>query len=256
MRNVNRFVWSGHMGILELLRVWSGCCTGVARVTLSEAERAERALDAHRCACPTLALMYREGLLNPAEDGRVSWKEVNAGLRRIGFCRTSAFFQTTRAAWLPAEPEPSFLNIFAMSPGDDEAGESANDQLHLARLQHGLSSVIRDSRFDGATDADAVRAVRKARFDEVYGEAFTEVAGERRCYLDGLARVIGHLKVHGDKAGEWSSENVRKYHPKAATREDGAFLDEMTEVRELSAQPLLVTRPQPKIPAPARSGSP
>ena len=64
-----------------------------------------------------------------------------------------------------------------------------------------------------------MRASRKLRFGETFGKRgvfrLDAASGERRCYPDGLARVLGHAKMHGDKAGEFSSENIGSVHPKA-----------------------------------------
>lgn len=53
-----------------------------------------------------------------------------------------------------------------------------------------------------------------------------EASGERRCYLDGLARILGELKLSGDKAGEFSSENIHAVHPNAAA---AGFAEELSE---------------------------
>ena len=226
---------------LKSVRVWVGCCPGSnVRLELSESDAEQRRLNAHRIACPVLAMMFRAGLLNPTPDGVINWEDLMVCLRNIGFCRASSYLQTMVCAYREGDIEQSvrdrgarrrFLNIYRMSPG--ETSESAARQ-----VQHGFSTIIRDSREEGddATDAAAVRLARKAKLDAVFQSAFTTAPGvERRCYLDGLSRVLGHLKVHGDKSGEWSSENVRKCHPKAAAREDGAYLGEMTEWQPLIA---------------------
>ena len=227
---------------VELVRAWVGCCPGPnVRRQLSAEEAEQRRLTAHKIACPVLASMFRAGYLNPTPAGVITWQDLFAALRIIGFCRSSAMFQAFGiAAYRAGDTQQTqrarggaarFLNIFAMSPG--ETSEAAARQ-----VQHGFSSVIRDSRHDteasGAADAAAVaasvRASRKARFDETFGGEgifrLDEASGERRCYLDGLGRVLAHLKTDGDKAGEWSSDNIAAVHPKAAAAGHASELSE------------------------------
>ena len=225
--------------LIEMARVWSGCFPGQnARRTLTEAEAEERCASAHRIACPVLASMYRAGLLNPTPSGIITWQDLFAGLRAIGFCRSSAMFQAFGiASYRASDPQQTlrdrggvhrFLNIFQMSPG--ETSKSASMQ-----VQHGFSTVIRDSRNDdGAESLASIRASREARFNEIFGQEgiFRTEDGERRCYLDGLSRVLSHLKQHGDKSGEWSSENLATVHPSAAKK---GFASEMHEWQPLFA---------------------
>ena len=39
--------------------------------------------------------------------------------------------------------------------------------------------------------------------------------GERRCYVSGLAIILGNLKKTGDRAGEWSQDNMAHAKPNA-----------------------------------------
>ena len=163
--------------LLELVKAWAGCSvTPTPTRTLDAAELAQRQQLAHRVACPVVASMYMRGLLNPTPEGVITWQDLNAALRSIGFCRSSAMFQAfgiasywggdTKQTLRSRGGVHRFMNIFQMSPG--ETSESAAMQ-----LQHGFSTVIRDSRHDdGLDDAVSVRASRKARFDAVYQKHF------------------------------------------------------------------------------------
>lgn len=235
--------------VFEFLRAWAnpagwGVGTPLARDSVvgrpeetASPEEQQRRLNAHRIACPVLASMYRRGWLNPTPAGVITWQELFACLRAIGFCRASAHGQAVNIAAYRGDDTAQttrdrggvrrFLNIFSMSPGETSASAAM-------QLQHGFSTIIRDSRFDAGADAAAVRESRKARFAEVFGgeEVMTldPATGERRCYLAGLARVLGHAKLHGDKAGEWSSDNIAQTHPKAAAAGFGSELSEWQPV--------------------------
>ena len=240
---------------LEFARAWAapagGCC---ARPRLPADLEHDRRLNAHRIACPVLASMYRDGMLNPTAEGVINWQELFACLRAVGFCRASAHAQAVGiAAYRNGDTDQMsqrdrggvnrFLNIFRMSPGETSASAAL-------QLQHGFSTTVRDSRFDGesadstamdstaaANLADRVRESRKTRFDEWYNAVpgvmrRHAASGERRCYLDGLSALLGHAKVHGDKSGRWSPGNVKDCLPKAAAL---GFTTEMYEAQAVFA---------------------
>ena len=140
--------------------------------------------------------MYRRGWLNPTPAGVITWQELFACLRAIGFCRASAHGQAVNIAAYRSHDTAQtrdrggvrrFLNIFQMSPGETSASAAM-------QVQHGFSTTIRDSRFDdtragrGAADGVAsIRESRKARFAEWFGGegcmTVDPVTSERRCYL-------------------------------------------------------------------------
>jgi len=220
---------------LEYVWAWAapagGCCGRRAQRRLPADLEQERRLNAHRIACPVLASMYRRGMLNPTAEGVITWQELFACLRTVGFDHASAHGQAVGiAAYRKGDTEMSrrdrggvsrFLNIFRMSPGEASATAAL-------QLQHGFSTTIRDSRFDSAESAVVsdqaslgIRESRAARFEEWYNAVpgVMQVhpdSGERRCYLAGLAALLGHAKVHGDKSGRWSPDNVEQCLPTAA----------------------------------------
>ena len=81
------------------MRAWAGGCPGPnSRRQLSAEEAEQRRLTAHKIACPVLASMFRAGYLNPTPAGVITWQDLFAALRIIGFCRSSSRKSASRMA--------------------------------------------------------------------------------------------------------------------------------------------------------------
>lgn len=217
--------------ICAVLGAW--CTVGLPnpRRPLSEQEKREREANADRICCPVLGTLYRHGLLHPTPDGRVTWQEIWAGLRIIGFDRSTCAFQALGiAAYKESDPDQTvrsrggyhrYLNIFRMNPGE----VVCHDQ-----VQHGMSTTIRDSRFDPpAGGRGAVRESRREQFERWFGAPgvwTTGTDGEQRCTVAGLARLLGDVKTSGDFSGEWSVPTLEQKKPRAAEMGHRAELGE------------------------------
>ena len=99
-----------------------------------------------------------------------------------------------------------YLNIFRMNPGE----VVCDDQ-----VQHGMSTTIRDSRFDPTTEAlqqgETVRNSRRAQFERWFGAPGIWTLGPdggQRCTVAGLSQVLGNVKTAGDFSGEWSLPTI------------------------------------------------
>ena len=91
---------------LKSVRVWVGCCPGSnVRLELSESDAEQRRLNAHRIACPVLAMMFRAGLLNPTPDGIINWEDLMVCMRNIGLCRASSYSLALSAAYREGDTE-------------------------------------------------------------------------------------------------------------------------------------------------------
>jgi len=132
-----------------------------------------------------------------------------------------------QSVWSSEEGSESkrFLNIFRMNPGDCTTSH---------QVQHGFSTTITDARFDNISkplracegeglvmdgelgteaELERVRKLRKARFDEWFGQP--GVVEKGRVNAAGLVRLLSTMKAHGDKSSEWSlgKDHIQKFHP-------------------------------------------
>jgi len=224
-----------------------------------------RKMHAHRIPCPLMASFYRKGWLNPDKYGRVESAELYSCLRKSGTSIISAFFQasgivaynetdyeqTVRdrapdpwyvfSSWFHATSKNRYVNLFRMNPGDF---------INSQQVQHGMSTTIRDGRYDDMAkpvrvkegeglvltegkevadelqEYDRVRKLRQQRFDEWMGAAGV-LDKNGRMYVKGLGKLLADMKDHGDYSGEFGfdpkcqdsstcQQNVAKYHPKAS----------------------------------------
>ena len=98
------------------------------------------------------ASVDRCGLLNPDEEGRVSWQHLYGALRGIGTQKANALFQSIGISAF-AEDDPHqkwrmrggakrFINIYRLNNCDDIA--------HPEMVNHGFGTAIRDTCLDMA----------------------------------------------------------------------------------------------------------
>jgi len=258
-----------------------------ARPALQDAGGAEKVMDvsskdvhfrkmhAHRISCPMIASFYRKGWLNPDRYGRVESVEMFSCLRKSGTSGMSAFFQASGIVsynvtdfeqsrrnrdpgfgtiWGNSITKGRYVNIFRMNPGDF---------INSQQVQHGMSTTIRDGRYDGMSKpfycregaglvltmgkevADElqeyyrVRKLRQQRFDEWIGAAGV-LDKQGRMYAKGLGKLLADMKDHGDYSGEFGfnpkpqnsssfQQNVDKYHPKASEEQGDAVKEPLSE---------------------------
>jgi len=271
--------------LFGVLQVASGQDLKRARPALQDTGGAEKVMDlsskdvhfrkmhAHRISCPLIGSFYRKGWLNPDMYGRVESAEMYSCLRKSGTSMVSAFFQSSGiVAYNATDFEQTqrnrdpgfatmwghsnvtkgrFVNIFRMNPGDF---------INSQQVQHGISTTIRDGRYDDMAkpvrvkegeglvltegkeladeqqEYDRVRKLRQQRFDKWIGAAgVLDKTGlfdnKKRMYAQGLGKLLADMKAHGDYNGEFGFDpkcqgssacqhNVDKYHPKAS-KENG-----------------------------------
>jgi len=252
-----------------------------ARPALQETGGAEKVMDlsskdvhfrkmhAHRISCPLIGSFYRKGWLNPDMYGRVESAEMYSALRKSGTSVVSAFFQAsgivsyneTDFEQTQRNRDPGFgtfwrnhdatkgryVNIFRMNPGD---------YINSQHVQHGISTTIRDGRYDDMAkpvrvkegeglvltggkevadelqEYDRVRKLRQQRFEEwIDAAGVLDKTGlwdkKKRMYASGLGKLLDDMKHHGDYNGEFGfnvtcqgsstcQHNVDHYHPKAS----------------------------------------
>ena len=207
--------------------------------------------NAYKITCPVLGALYKKGILKPDNTGRITKTNLEESLQWMGNSYEGALFQGTGiAAYTEDDREQKngrsrslherYLNIFWMDPGQLTSSFF---------VQHGVSTNIRDSRFDGpnsmtatlklpeidssltsdfsldavANDlADAtpeevarVRNIREERL-QYWFEQMDGVLEDNKLYANGLGKLIAKLKTNGDHSGEWSIENQPTFHPGAA----------------------------------------
>ena len=85
--------------ICSIVSMWCGGGPNPRRQQLSAAETAERAANADRICCPVIGTLYKHGWLHPTPEGRVTWQDIWAALRIIGFDRSSKLQATHRSLW-------------------------------------------------------------------------------------------------------------------------------------------------------------
>lgn len=197
--------------------------------------------NAFRIACPVIASLYKRNILNPDEMGRIKKSELLSGLEWMGNSHEASTFQAKGIASYEEDDllqkkrsrveAERWLNIFLMNPG-----ELVSDH----QLQHGISTNIRDTRFDDpwsmestkklpmvdlltlsnysfeptlkdATPEEAAR-IRKIR-EERFHYWFDDVLEDGKFDAKGLAKLICKLRTRGDHSGEWSKENQERYYP-------------------------------------------
>jgi len=248
---------------------------------LSSEEVHFRKMHAHRISCPLIASFYRKGWLNPDKYGRVESAEMYSCLRKSGTSMVSAFFQAsgivsyneTDFEQTQRNRDPGFatiwghhdvtkgryVNIFRMNPGDF---------INSQQVQHGMSTTIRDGRYDDMAkpvrvmegeglvltegkevadeqqEYDRVRELRQQRFDEWIGAAgVLDKEGlfdkKPRMYASGLGKLLADMKDHGDYSGEFGfnatcqvppcHQNIDKYHPKASEENGEDVMEPLSE---------------------------
>lgn len=198
--------------------------------------------NAFRIACPVIAALYKRNILNPDVMGRINKSELLSGLEWMGNSHEASTFQ---AKGIASYEEDDFLqekrsrvaaerwlNIFLMNPGELVSGP---------QLQHGISTNIRDTRFDDSSsmksteelpsvnsftlsnysfapalqdttpeDAARIRKIREERFHYWYDDVLDK---DGKYDAKGLAKLMCKLRTHGDHSGEWSTENQETYYP-------------------------------------------
>eukprot|EP00927_Polykrikos_kofoidii_P033525 TRINITY_DN2834_c0_g1_i6.p1 TRINITY_DN2834_c0_g1~~TRINITY_DN2834_c0_g1_i6.p1 ORF type:complete len:389 (+),score=49.02 TRINITY_DN2834_c0_g1_i6:123-1289(+) len=207
-----------------------------------------RARNAFKIACPVLGALYRRRILNPDATGRITKTDLKKSLEWMGNSNEGALFQSTGiAAYREDDPEETqrarspfqerYLNIFRMNPGD---------LVSSVQVQHGVSTNIRDTRFDGpfslaatkilpslsssitphpasvhilvnatVEEAARIRTLREERLNYWFVQT-QGVLEDNKLYAAGLGKLIAKLKTNGDHSSEWSKENQQTYHPGAA----------------------------------------
>jgi len=242
---------------------------------LSSKDAHFRKMHAHRISCPLMASFYRKGWLNPDKYGRVESAEMYSSLRKSGTSIMSAFFQASGiVAYNETDFEQSqrnrdpgfatiwghhdvakgrYVNLFRMNPGDF---------INSQQVQHGMSTTIRDGRYDAMAkpvrvkegeglvltegnevadelqEYDRVRKLRQFRFDEWIGAAGV-LDKQGRMYAKGLGKLLADMKDHGDRSGEFGfdskcqvppcHQNIDKYHPKASEEKGEDVLQPLSE---------------------------
>jgi hypothetical protein len=241
-------------------------------IDLSSKDDHFRKMHAHRIPCPMIASFYRMGWLNPDKYGRVESAEMYSSLRKSGTSKMSAFFQSSGIVaynftdydqtqrnrkpsfWMiwgnQAIEDRRYVNLFRMNPGDF---------VNSPQVQHGISTTIRDGRYDhmakplgvkegegliltGGTEAadkqeeyDRVRKLRQERFDK-WIDAEGVLDSQGRMYAEGLGKLVVNMKREGDRSGEFSFDpssseiqNVDKYHPKAGEQNGEEVKEPLSE---------------------------
>jgi len=214
-----------------------------------------RSRNAFKVTCPVLGALYKKGVLTPDNTGRITKTNLQNSLQWMGNTWQGAMFQGMGIAAYAEDDRyqtkrtrslhERWLNIFFMNPGELTSSFF---------VQHGVSTNIRDARFDsddsldatkqlpaidGAQhldavdarqlqqhldDADAaeaarVRATREKRL-QYWFEEMEGVLEDNKLYANGLGKLIATLKTNGDHSGEWSKEYQSTFHEGAASTDD------------------------------------